>query len=390
MPTDDKKKIRFTALSRVCAVALCIMLCGCAADAPEEDEPTEPSATPDMAVGDWYEPSDDYPWAEPGDAPPAPEGEPEGEQGGEPGEDSVIDVIEIPVSDSLLKSRASVLNIRSSPDQSSDDNIIGELAYEEQVEYLGMEGEFTHVRLMDGREAYCFSEFLVPAGAVLYAYPRAETGQKVNLATGQLEYSSEGAPVMVKSELVDLRLHLPGAQYELLFATERNVIGEPLYPRAIPLFQKDSLPKLQKAYETFLNDGYILKIYDAYRPYSVQKRLFAVVQNSHWIANPDTTASNHNRGCAVDIALIDAATGEELEFPTPMHTFAVESARTSDTWSDKQRENVDYMTRVMSECGFNHIESEWWHFADKSSSKYMTTDMNLGRLNMLPRQETDE
>ncbi len=384
MPTEHKKKLRFAALSRVCAIALCVMLCACS---PGADEETEPDATPTADVSDWYEPPVDYPWAEPGDAPPPPEGEP---AEGEPAEDPMIDVVEIPVSDSLLKSRASVLNIRTSPDQSSDDNIIGELSYEEQVEFLGAEGDFTHVRLMDGREAYCFSEFLVPAGAVLYAYPSEETGQKVNLSTGALEFGSDGVtPVMVKNALVDLRLHLPGAQYELLFATDRNVIGEPLYPRAIPLIQKDTLPKLQKAFETFLYDGYILKIYDAYRPYSVQKRLYAVVKNSHWIANPDTTASNHNRGCAVDISLIDAATGVELDFPTPMHTFAAESARTSPTWTEEQRKNVDYMTGVMDTCGFNHIESEGWHFSDKNSSKFMTTDMNLGRLNMLPRQETD-
>ncbi len=388
MPISDIKKKRFAALSRICAVALCIILCGCSAESGDAGE-AEPSAAPDSQTADRFFPDIDYPWAEP-EATPEPA--PASAETPEPvtGEEPMIDVVEIPVSDNMLKSRASVLNIRSSPDQSVEDNIIGELAYEEQVEYLGVENEFTHVRLMDGREAYCATQFLVPASAMLYAYPSAETAQRVNLSSGQLEFSSDGVtPVMVRNELVDLRLHLPGAQYELLFATERNVIGEPLYPRAIPLIQKDTLPKLQKAFEAFLSDGYILKIYDAYRPYSVQKRLFTVVKNSHWIANPDTTASNHNRGCAVDISLVDAATGVELDFPTPMHTFAVESARTSDTWTDKQRENVDYMTKVMSDCGFNHIDSEWWHFSDKNSSKFMTTDMNLGRLNMLPRQETD-
>ena len=387
MPTRCKQKKRLAALSRICAVALCIILCGCTQGPDKDADPAEPTPAPDTSA-DLFVPPVEYPWAEPADddpIEPLPEPDPFVE------DEPIIDVVEIPVSDNMLKSRASVLNIRSSPDQSIEDNIIGELAYEERVEYLGIDNEFTHVLLADGRDAYCATQFLVPANAVLYAYPSAETAQRVNLSTGQLEYASDGVtPVMVRNELIDLRLHLPGAQYELLFATERNVIGEPLYPRAIPLFQKDSLPKLQKAFEAFLSDGYILKIYDAYRPYSVQKRLFAVVQNSHWIANPDTTASNHNRGCAVDISLIEAATGMELDFPTPMHTFAVESARTSDTWTSVQRENVDYMTKIMSECGFNHIESEWWHFSDKNSNKFMTTDMNLGRLNMLPRQETNE
>lgn len=76
-----------------------------------------------------------------------------------------------------------------------------------------------------------------------------------------------------------------------------------------------------KAYDRFKADGYTLKVYDAYRPIRVQRILFNIVKNKHWIANPDTTASNHNRGCAIDMSLIIDATGEEMEFPTPMHTF---------------------------------------------------------------------
>ena len=191
---------------------------------------------------------------------------------------------------------------------------------------------------------------------------------------------------MVKNELIDLRLYLPDAVYELLFATEKNITGAPLYPRAIPLLQKDAAVKLQQAYERFKADGYTLKIYDAYRPKSVQEILYGIVQNHHWIANPKTTASNHNRGCAVDIALISDQTGEELEFPTPMHTFAEESAHTCKTWSEAARANVDYMTKVMDECGFAGIKSEWWHFAIRESKLYMTTDIDLASLTMLPYQ----
>ena len=133
--------------------------------------------------------------------------------------------------------------------------------------------------------------------------------------------------------------------------------------------------------------GYTLKVYDAYRPIRVQRILFNIVKNKHWIANPDTTASNHNRGCAIDMSLIIDATGEEMEFPTPMHTFSEESARTCKTWSDAARANVDYITEVMAECGFNHIKSEWWHFSDTDSKKFMTTDIDLGSLTMLPKQE---
>lgn len=154
--------------------------------------------------------------------------------------------------------------------------------------------------------------------------------------------------------------------------------------------QRDTTKKLVKAYERFKADGYTLKIYDAYRPLSAQRRLFEIVQNKHWIADPSTTASNHNRGCAVDIALIDDATGLVLEFPTPMHTFTEEAARTCKTWTEEQAANVEYMTGVMSECGFNTIKSEWWHFSDTNSKKFMTTDIDLSRVTMLPLEQLPE
>lgn len=287
----------------------------------------------------------------------------------------------------MVKSRVNELNVRSVPMAGDDSTILCKLAFEEAVVYLGAEADYTRVRLPDGTEGYCYSDYLVEADVPLYAYLSPSVGQKTDNATGAPLFEADGVtPVMVKNELVDLRLYLPDAVYELLFATSSNVTGAPLYPRAIPLLQKDTAEKLKKAYDRFKEDGYTLKIYDAYRPKSVQVALYNIVQNHHWIANPATTASNHNRGCAVDIALIDDATGQELEFPTPMHTFSTDSARSCKTWSEQARANVDYMTSVMESCGFLRIESEWWHYADKNSKKYMTTDIDLASLTMLPRQ----
>lgn len=286
------------------------------------------------------------------------------------------------------KSRVHSLNCRTSPSTDSDDNIVCEIGFETPGIYLGEEGDFTKLRLEDGKEVYCYSDFLVPIDTVLYAYLREETAQKRDIPTGELVFESDGVtPVMVKNELVDMRLYLPDAEYELLFATERNITGGPLYPLAIPLMQKSTVEKLMKAYEIFKADGYTLKVYDAYRPRSVQRILFDIVQNKHWIANPDTTASNHNRGCAIDMSLIIDATGEEIETPTPMHTFTEESGRKCETWTETARANVDYITAVMKKCGFNSIQSEWWHYADTNSKKFMTTDINLGGLTMLPKQE---
>lgn len=289
------------------------------------------------------------------------------------------------------KSRVNTLNCRSSADMTSDSNIVCQIGFEEGGEYLGTDGEFTLLRLSDGREVYCYSDYLVEQSVQLYAYLQSETAQKIDITTGEQVFEKDGVtPVMVKNELVDMRLYLPDAVYEQLFATERNITGAPLYSRAVPLMQLGTLKKLMKAYEIFKSDGYTLKVYDAYRPVRVQRILYDIVQNSKWIANPDTTASNHNRGCAIDLSLIIDETGEEIETPTPMHTFTKESARSCKTWSDEAKANVDYITEVMAQCGFNCIESEWWHFSDTDSAVYMTTDIDLGTLTMLPKQEENQ
>ena len=246
------------------------------------------------------------------------------------------------------KCRVNTLNCRSSADKSSDANIVCQIGYEDKGEFLGTEGEFTRLRLEDGREVYCYSDYLVEQSVQLYAYLASETAQKIDIPTGQPVFEADGVtPVMVKNELVDMRLYLPDAVYEQLFATERNVTGAPLYPRAIPLMQKDTITKLMKAYDRFKADGYTLKVYDAYRPIRVQRILFNIVKNKHWIADPSTTASNHNRGCAIDLSLIIDETGEEIETPTPMHTFTDESARTCKTCIYSDLSNVVYINKIM-------------------------------------------
>ena len=177
---------------------------------------------------------------------------------------------------------------------------------------------------------------------------------------------------------VDLREYLPGAQFEMLFASPNNITGHAMYP-AIPILEESTAKMLLKAAEIFRADGYVIKIYDAYRPKSAQYELYDIVKDSRFIANPYVSNSWHQLGRAVDMSLVNARTGEELEMPTPMHTFDLSAARgRSGTWTDAARINVDYMTSVMQQVGFGTINSEWWHFENtKSEGGYLPTDLQL-------------
>ena len=199
---------------------------------------------------------------------------------------------------------------------------------------------------------------------------------------------TEGATYAEYDGAVDLRVYLPDAKFELLFASPNNITGSAMYP-AVPLMEEKTAEMLKQAFEIFQNDGYTLKVYDAYRPRSAQVKLYDIVQNNKFIANPYTGGSWHQRGRAIDMSLIDNATGLELEMPTPMHTFDDSAARYSrDSWTEEARKNVDYMTSVMESVGFGIIQTEWWHFENNSGpGGYLPDEIDFTSLTYKPVSE---
>ncbi len=157
-------------------------------------------------------------------------------------------------------------------------------------------------------------------------------------------------------------------------STEETTIKEPFYNRNLCLIQYDLLPKLNEAIALLARDGYKMVIYDAYRPTSVQQRWFDVVRQHKWVADPSRGMGGvHDRGTAIDISIIDSS-GKLVEMPTPMHTFTEAASRLSTTMTDTARKNMNYLKEVMVSCGFDIINSEWWHFQDINTVYYLPTD----------------
>ncbi|MCR5809136.1 MAG: SH3 domain-containing protein [Clostridiales bacterium] len=279
-----------------------------------------------------------------------------------------------PYSANLYKCRCNELAVRSTP--SITGSVIGTLHYEETVQYLGaVDSNFVKV-VYNNKEGYCYGWYLVPANEKLYGYlpPQYEYQTDSN---GHVVYDENGLPVTLKAELIDIRLVVPNIIIYQIFGTPENFTGQVLYERPVPVLQRDTAKKLAAAAERFAQDGYTIKVYDCYRPKSVQFILFDIVKVSRYIANPYTSASNHNRAAALDISLVDS-NGKELDFPTPMHTFNELSNRTSyKSWTAEQRRNVEYMTNIMVECGFKTINSEWWHFSDSNYLSFIVLDINM-------------
>lgn len=194
----------------------------------------------------------------------------------------------------------------------------------------------------------------------------------------QYAYVSSSTKDEVIDNLVDLRAVDSSIIIDLSFSHEDNFTGKVLYPNEICLLQKETAQKLAKAQKRFQQDGYSIKVCDAYRPFSIQQILFELISDPKYIADPNQ-ASHHNRGAAVDMTLVDQF-GSDIEFLTPVHSFSEESSAESQLEDPKTKEIFEYFVAVMVEAGFYNYEAEWWHFSDVDFRKYMVTDHDLSQV----------
>jgi zinc D-Ala-D-Ala dipeptidase len=116
-------------------------------------------------------------------------------------------------------------------------------------------------------------------------------------------------------ELVDLEEEISGIRLDVRYATEDNFMEERLYPVAKAVLSKPAAESLSDVQKDLKERGLELEVFDGYRPYSVTERMWEPYQDSDFVADP-AEGSRHNRGCAVDLTLVDSGNGEELLMPT--------------------------------------------------------------------------
>ena len=260
-----------------------------------------------------------------------------------------------------LKAASNVINLRSEPNSGSDR--ITTISLGQVVEASRVVEGWYEVTVLPGMfNGFIRSDLLLSYDENIqyFAYPRVE-----NIVFRGNEY---------QVTLVDVRTIIPDLVYDLVFATPYNFTGRTLYARDVPLLQLGTAEKLREAQEIFAEYGFRIKLFDAYRPMSVSGILYDIVQDRRYVAPPG--ASTHNRAAAVDITLVDRY-GNELEMPSPMHTFNETAHRTSTTMSAEARANMDLLTSVMVRVGFTTITSEWWHFNDSNSRRYPPMDFTF-------------
>jgi D-alanyl-D-alanine dipeptidase len=148
---------------------------------------------------------------------------------------------------------------------------------------------------------------------------------------------------------------------DLLYATPRNIAGRPIYARELCLLHHEAERCLREAVQNAALAGYRLKIFDAFRPHEAQVLLWDSAPDKLYVADP-AIGSNHTRGTAIDLTLVDAQ-GEELDMGTGFDDMTLLSHHFNEQVSASAQANRLLLLRIMTDAGFEHIAHEWWHYA---------------------------
>lgn len=175
---------------------------------------------------------------------------------------------------------------------------------------------------------------------------------------------------------------VPDAILEIRYFSTYNFVGERIsgYNEPIAFLTKEAASALKEASDDLLQQGYQLKVYDAYRPQSAVEHFkvwaldledtrmkayfYPEVDKSVLFAQGYIASrSGHSRGSVVDVTIVDRATGKDVDMGSPFDYFG-EISHPSHTagLTKEQIGNRNTLRDTMLAHGFKAINTEWWHF----------------------------
>jgi len=148
--------------------------------------------------------------------------------------------------------------------------------------------------------------------------------------------------------------------YDMKYATTDNFLKEKVYPCGECFLRVKTVKSLIEANKMFLEKGYKIKLFDCYRPKAIQEKMWQIVPDANFVANPKK-GSIHNRGGAVDISLVDSI-GVELNMGTKFDFFGEEASHNYTNLSEEILANRKLLKEIMLQNNFKSFDSEWWHY----------------------------
>lgn len=165
-------------------------------------------------------------------------------------------------------------------------------------------------------------------------------------------------------EYVLVNKYIPDIYVELMYATDNNFTGVRIYDFTDAYLRYGTVKKLANVQKELKEQGYSLKIWDAYRPFEAQQKLWEVYPDPNYVANPANGMKNHNLGGTVDITMV-AADGSIIPMPTEFDDFSLKADRNySDIDNEEAVNNVMILQNTMENNGFTGYQGEWWDYSD--------------------------
>jgi zinc D-Ala-D-Ala dipeptidase len=204
---------------------------------------------------------------------------------------------------------------------------------------------------------------LFVAIAISCAPPQPKVAVAPPVNTAETEIASDA---VADTLLADVQSLDPTIAVDLRYATANNFTGAPLpgYEGNHGYLRREAVAALARVQRDLRTQGLGLKVFDAYRPV---RATLAMVDWTERVHRPDlledgyiASRSRHNLGLAIDLTLVDLATGRELEMGTPFDTFSA-AAHTANA-SGMAAVNRQKLKAAMEGEGFLNYDQEWWHY----------------------------
>lgn len=152
-----------------------------------------------------------------------------------------------------------------------------------------------------------------------------------------------------------------GVDIDLVYATDRNFTGQRIYRHARCYLHRDTEACLNRAVDFAARLGLRLRLLDAFRPAEAQWALWNHLPDATYIADP-RRGSPHSMGAAVDLTLVDAASGEALDFGTGFDDMRPLSWHGAPGLTACVERNRALLLGLMTNAGFDFYRNEWWHY----------------------------
>jgi len=148
---------------------------------------------------------------------------------------------------------------------------------------------------------------------------------------------------------------------DIRYATTNNFVNEIMYDCGKCFLRNQAADALHNVARQLMKKNLRIKLFDCYRPGPVQQKLWDKVPNASYVT-PPWRGSQHNRGVAVDLTIVDA-NNKQLDMGTEFDFFGEEAHHTYTKHSDEIQENRTLLKTLMEQNGFAPIRTEWWHYS---------------------------